>query len=74
MAFEDLQGGRLHNLSGEPVSVLCHLHSREVLPGGQRESPVYQFVPIALVLAIGTTEKSLALFSSNSKENTILHL
>ena len=27
-AFEDLQGRRPHNLSGQPVPVLCHLYSR----------------------------------------------
>lgn len=29
LSFEDLQGGRFHNLSGMPVPVLGHLHSRK---------------------------------------------
>lgn len=46
-AFEDLQGGKLHNLSGKPVSVFHHPHSIEVLLDVQKEPPVFQFVPIA---------------------------
>jgi len=30
--FEYLQRRRLRNLSGQPVPVLCHLQSKEVLP------------------------------------------
>lgn len=46
VAFEDLQGGRLHNHSGQTVPVLCHSHSKEVLPDLQT-GPVFQFVPTA---------------------------
>jgi len=28
MAFEDLQGWRLHDLPGQPVPVLSHAHSK----------------------------------------------
>ena len=38
---------RLHNLSGQPVPVLHHPHSTEVLPGVLKEPPILQFVPIA---------------------------
>lgn len=31
-AFEDLQGGRLHSLSGQLVPALYHPHSKEALP------------------------------------------
>ncbi|XP_068793723.1 lebercilin isoform X2 [Struthio camelus] len=40
-AFEDLQRRRLHHLSGQPVPVLCHPHSKEVFPQVQRELPVF---------------------------------
>lgn len=33
--------------SGQPVLVLCHSHSTEVLPDGWREPSVFQFVPVA---------------------------
>ena len=46
-AFEFLQGGRLHNLSGQLVPVLGHLHSRKVFPDVQREPPVFHCVPMA---------------------------
>lgn len=46
MPFEYLQGAELHNLSGQPVTVLSRLYS-EVLPDVQAEPPVFQFVPIA---------------------------
>uniref|UniRef100_A0A8B9Q4U4 Transmembrane protein 19 n=1 Tax=Apteryx owenii TaxID=8824 RepID=A0A8B9Q4U4_APTOW len=47
VGFEYLQGWRLHNLSGQPVPVLCHPHSKEVFHYVQLELPVFQFVPIA---------------------------
>ncbi|XP_068788224.1 uncharacterized protein [Struthio camelus] len=47
MAFEYLQGRRLHYLSGQPVPMLCHPHSEEVLSQVQVELPVVQFLPIA---------------------------
>lgn len=31
-SFEDTQGGRLQNLSGQPVPALHHLYNEEVLP------------------------------------------
>jgi len=46
-SFEYLQRRRLHNLSGQPVPVLCHPQSEEVLPHVQLEFPVLQCVPIA---------------------------
>lgn len=55
--FENLQEGRLHRLSGQPVSVFHHPHSKEAFCDVQREPHVFQFVP--LTLARGTTEKCL---------------
>ena len=45
-AFEYIQGWRLHNLSGQPVPVLCHPQSEAVFPDVQREPPVLQLLPI----------------------------
>jgi len=45
--FEYLQRRRFHNFSRQPVPVLCHPHSEEVLPHVQTELPVPQFVPAA---------------------------
>jgi len=47
VGFEYLQRRRLHNPSGQPVPMLCHPQSKEVLPRGQVELPLLQFVPIA---------------------------
>jgi len=47
VGFEYLQRRRIHNLSGEPVPVLHHPQSEEVLPHVQMELPMLQFVPIA---------------------------
>jgi len=44
--LEYLQRRRLHNLPGQPVPVLCHPQSEEVLPHVQLELPMLQFVPI----------------------------
>jgi len=57
--LEYLQRRRLHYLPGQPVSVLRHPQSEEALPHVQTELPMLQFVPITLVLSLGTTEKSL---------------
>lgn len=32
VAFEDLKGGRPHNLSGQPPPIICQLNSKDVLP------------------------------------------
>lgn len=42
------EAGRAPTVSGQPVPVLCHRQSKEMLPGVQREPPVLQVVPIAL--------------------------
>ena len=47
MAFEYLQGRRLHNHPEQPAPVLRHPHTKKAFPDGQREPPVLQFVPIA---------------------------
>jgi len=41
------EGRRLHNQSGQPVPVLCHPHSKKVLPRVCMELPVLQSVPVA---------------------------
>jgi len=46
-AFEYLQGGTLQHLSGQPVPVFSHPHSKKVFPDIRMESPVIHFVPIA---------------------------
>lgn len=60
-------GGDLHGgdatAPGQPVPVLCHPHSTSLLPAVEMESPMFQLVPLPLVLALGTTEMSLAPFS-----------
>jgi len=40
--FEYLQGGRLHNLPGQPVPVLCQPHGED-----EMDPPVFQVVPTA---------------------------
>jgi len=50
--LEYLQRRRIHNSSGQPVPVLLHPHSEEVLPHVQTELPMLQFVPVAQVLFI----------------------
>ena len=45
--LEYLQRRRIYNLPGQPVPVLRHPQSEEVLPHVQTELPVPQFVPIA---------------------------
>jgi len=47
MAFEHMQGGRLHHLPVQAVPVLSHPDSEKVFPGVQMEPAVFQFVPIA---------------------------
>ena len=44
--LEYLQRRRLHSLPGQPVPVLRHPQSEEILPHVQTELPVPQFVPI----------------------------
>ena len=44
---EYLQRRRIHNLSAQPVPVLCHPQSKEVLLHVQTELPMLQFVPVA---------------------------
>jgi len=45
-----VQRRRLHNLPGQPVPVLRHPQSEEVLPDVQTELPVLQFVPAKKVI------------------------
>jgi len=50
VGFEYLQRRRLHNLPGQPIPVLRHPQSEEVLPHVQMDFPMLQFVPIVLCL------------------------
>jgi len=74
MTFEYLQGGRDHNVSGQAVSVLCHPHSESVFPDVQRQSSVFQCMPIASFLSLGITEKSLALSSLQAPSGICIFL
>jgi len=47
MAFEYLQGWKLHNPLGQPVPVFSNPRRKKVFPDVQREPAVFQFVPIA---------------------------
>lgn len=44
--FAYLQGWRLRNLPGQPVSVFSHVQGKEVFLEVQEELQVFQFVPI----------------------------
>jgi len=66
LAFDYLQGWRLHDFSGQPVPVLGHLHSEKVFPDVQKEPPVFGLCPLPLILLLGTTVKSLSSSSLHS--------
>lgn len=50
VAFEFLQGRKLHSLSGHPVAVLCHPQSKDIFLHMKLDLPVFHFVPIASCL------------------------
>lgn len=56
-AFEYLQGGSLHNLSGQPAPVCNHPHINKHF---LMLSQVRLYFNMALVLSLNTTKKSLA--------------
>lgn len=62
--FEDLQEERLHNLSGQPVQVLGHLHSLKKNNSLMFRRSLLCFILclLPLVLSLHTTEMSLAVF------------
>ena len=60
VSSEYLQRGRLHSLSGQIVPVLCHPQSKQVFPHACMELTMFQLVPTAPVLFLGTPEKSTA--------------
>ena len=80
--LEYLQRRRLHNLPGQPVPVLCHPQSKEVLPHVQTELPMLQFVPFSNPSAPGmnifhqirllTALSSLTLNTTRYKASTTL--
>ena len=47
VGLEYLLRRRLHNPSRQPLPVLCHCQSEEVLPHLQLELTMLQFVPVA---------------------------
>ena len=47
VGLECLQRRRLHNLSGQPIPVLCHPYCEEVLTHICAELPMVQFVAIS---------------------------
>jgi len=54
--FEYPQRRRLHNPSGQPVPVLHHPQSEEVLPHVQMNLLCFSLCLLPLVLLLGTTE------------------
>ena len=66
VAFEDLQEGRLHHLSGQPVPVLCHPHSKEVLPDVQTEPLMLQLVTSIIVCLFFLTSYTVCILSHSS--------
>jgi len=60
VGFEYLQIRRLHNLSGQPVPVLHHPQSKQVLLHVQLELLMLFLCLLPVVLSLSTTEKSLA--------------
>lgn len=54
----------------QPVPVLSHLHSTEVLPGVQAEPPVFQLISVPHVLAVGATDLADQSLSDQSKLRT----
>lgn len=60
-SFCEYRGWRLHIISGQPVLLLSHPHSKTVFPDVQKEPAVFQCVPIAFCPG---TKKSLAPSSS----------
>jgi len=64
MAFEYLQGLRIHSTSGKPISVLGHPHREKKCFFIFRGNLLYfNFCTLPLILSLGTTEKSLVLSS-----------
>ena len=47
-AFEYLQGWRLHNLSGQPMLVLGHPHSKKVFPDVRGKLLCFSLCPLTL--------------------------
>jgi len=65
MAFECLQGGRLHNLSGQPLAILGHTHRvKKYFLMFRWTLLCFSLCPLPVVLSLGTTERSLALSAS----------
>ena len=50
MGLEYLHRRRLHHLSEKPVPVMHHSNSKEVFPDVHMELPIFQFLPLILLL------------------------
>lgn len=50
IAFEYVQGGRFHNISGQPVPVFSPLQSKNVFPHIQMEPPLFQIAPTTFLI------------------------
>lgn len=61
IAFKYLQEWKFHYLTGQPVLVFSPAHSEKVSSGVHREPPVFQLVPLPLVLSLAISERSLVL-------------
>jgi len=68
--LEYLQRRRLHSLYGQPVPVLRHPQSEEVLPHVQTELPLLQFVPIA-PCPVSFVFVSFVFVATDSKAETV---
>jgi len=71
VAFGDVQGGD-PTASGQPMPMLCLLHSTEVLPDVQGENPVLQLLPTTSCPTLGSTE--LAVLSRMQAGCVELHI
>lgn len=72
MVLEYLWGGRLHTLSGCSVPVQDH-YTVKNSSSCSGETSVHQFLPIALVLLLGTTTQSLVHPSGKLPSDTDTH-
>ena len=57
VGFECLWRRRCHNLSGQPVPVLCRPHSKEAFQNVQMDLVVFHLYPLPLVFLLHMTEK-----------------
>lgn len=61
MAFEDRKGGENHNFFGQPMAMLHHLHSTEMLPDVEMEPSVFQSCPYNYLMQASEVDVVLSL-------------